>query len=311
MYKDLDHVFILNAAAINKKSQDKLRERILSACKDEGIVKEVFVSEKKGDIEKFASQVISRNRPVRIYACGGDGSLNIVANCAYGHDNVQIGAMPFGTGNDFIKSFTNTKYFSDIERQVKGEPIKVDCIGFDNKIVVNMINIGFDSMVAEKTEETKKLPLVKGPTAYILGVMIILKQMPFTDMEITIDGDEKLSGKYLLCAIANGAYCGSGFNALSNAVIDDGLIDVVAVEPMSRLKFVSIVGKYKKGTLLGTPIADKILTYRRCKEMKINFGSKMNICIDGEMYGSKGTEFRMINKAIWFSAPKGCEKKNK
>lgn len=311
MYRQLEHIFILNSYAMNKKNQDTLKEKIRTACKDEDIKKEIFITKQNGDIESFISEVLARKKPVRIYACGGDGTINAVANCVYGHDDVQIAVMPYGTGNDFIKNFTDYKYFSDVERQIKGQPIRIDCIAFDDKIAVNMLNIGFDSMVAEKTEEIKKLPFIKGPMAYIVGVAVILKQMPLTQMEIILDEKEKLNGKFLLCAIANGSYCGGGFNALSEAVINDGYIDIIAVNPLSRLKFISIVGKYKKGTLLATPLADKLLVYRKCKTVKIKPNEKLNICVDGEMYPSQGAEFKIIDKAISFSVPFGCEQKNK
>ncbi len=311
MYRQLEHIFILNSSAISKKKQDKLKEQIFSACKDEDIKKEIFISQQKGDIENFIAGVLQQGRKARFYACGGDGTLNIVANCIYGHEGCEFAAIPFGTGNDFIKSFTNVMNFSDIEKQIKGEGVKVDCISFDDKIAVNMINIGFDSAVAGKTEETKKLPFIKGPMAYIVGVAVVLKQMPLADMEIIIDNTEKLSGKFLLCAISSGSYCGGGFNALSKAVLNDGLIDMVAVKPLSRLKFISIVGKYKKGTLLGTALADKILTFRQCKTVSVKLGKEDYICVDGEMLLSGGDEFKAVNKAIVFSVPQGCELKNK
>lgn len=311
MYRQLEHIFILNSSAISKKKQDKLKERILSVCKDEDIKKEIFISQQKGDIERFIAEVLQQGRKARFYACGGDGTLNIVANCIYRHEGCELAAMPFGTGNDFVKSFTNTEYFSDMERQMKGEGIRIDCISFDDKIAVNMLNIGFDSAVVTETEYIKKYPLLKGPISYIIGVAIVLKRMPFTEMEITIDGKEKLNGKFLLCAIANASYCGGGFNALSEAVLNDGYIDIIAVNPLSRLKFISIVGKYKKGTLLGTTLADEILTFRQCKSVALKLNRKDNICVDGEMYLSDGTEFNVINKAIVFSAPQGCEQKNK
>jgi len=311
LYKRLKHIFILNSHSMNKKKLDITQNQILTACRSENIKKEILISKRKGDIEHFVAQILLQQKPVRIYACGGDGTLNILANCVYGRNEAEIGIIPFGTGNDFIRNFSNTKYFSDIERQIKGSAIKIDCIEFDNKIAVNMLNIGFDSMVAEKTEDIKKLPLIKGPMAYIIGVAVILKQMPFTEMEIIIDKNETLQGKFLLCAIANGSYCGGGFNALSEAVIDDGLIDMIAVNPLGRLKFLSMVGKYKKGKLLNTALADKVLTYRKCRNVKIKTSQKVNICVDGEMYPSFGTEFDIVKKAVNFAVPFGSDVVNK
>lgn len=311
MYKQIEHIFILNLNALSKANQNKLEQSILSACGDENIKKEIYFTKDKEDTKNYIKKALQRDTVVRLYACGGDGTLNEIANIVRDHENAEIAAIPLGTGNDFIKSFTNTKYFLDIERQIKGQSIKIDTISFDNKVAVNMINIGFDSAVVEKTEQTKKIPFITGSMAYLVGVAAVLKDMPLFDLEMIIDEQEKIKGRFLLSAIANGSYCGGGFNALSEAVINDGFIDMIMVKPLKRREFLSIVGKYKKGTLLGTELAEKILFYRRCKTVRFAPLNSMNICIDGEMYQTAGTEFRIQQQAVSFSIPLGCEMKNK
>jgi len=311
LYKKIEHIFIVNSNALNKTSQKKLEKSILLACSGENIQKEIYYSKQKEDVDLYIKKAIQKNVCVRFYACGGDGTLNEVANAAKGYRNAEIAAVPFGTGNDFIKSFTYYKYFLDIERQIKGKSILIDTISFDNRLAVNMINIGFDSAVVKKTEQTKKIPLVTGSMAYLIGVAAVLKDMPLFDIEMIIDGKEKINGQFLLSAIANGSYCGGGFNALSKAIINDGYIDMIMVKPLRRTQFLAIVSKYKKGMLLDTALADKILYFRRCKSVKFIPADAWDICIDGEMYLTKGTEFTIQQQSLAFSVPLGCEMKNK
>jgi YegS/Rv2252/BmrU family lipid kinase len=311
LYKKIEHIFILNTNALNKTNQKKLEENILLACNEENIQKEIYYTKQKKDVDCYIREALQRNVLVRFYACGGDGTLNEVANAAKGYRNAEIAVIPLGTGNDFIKSFTNYKYFLDIERQIKGKSIPIDTISFDNRLAVNMVNIGFDSAVVEKTEQTKKIPLITGSMAYLIGVAVVLKDMPLFDLEMIIDNEEKINGKFLLSAIANGSYCGGGFNALSKAVVNDGYIDMIMVKPLKRREFLAMVGKYKKGTLLETALADRILYYRRCKSVKFIPVNSFNICVDGEMYLTNGTEFNIQQQSILFSVPLGSEMKNK
>ena len=120
----------------------------------------------------------------RFYACGGDGTMNEVANGAYGQQNVEIAMVPAGTGNDFPRNFTNYKYFEDIERQILGSAKWVDLIRYEAapadeltglivRYGINMFNIGLDCNVADKVIDIKKYPFIPGPLAYGLGVTII------------------------------------------------------------------------------------------------------------------------------------------
>lgn len=68
---------------------------------------------------------------LRFYACGGDGTLHEVINGIFGFEHVQAAVIPSGTGNDFVRNFTNQEYFTQIERQLKGEPVLIDAVYFE------------------------------------------------------------------------------------------------------------------------------------------------------------------------------------
>ncbi len=107
-----------------------------------------------------------------------------MANAVFGDSSAQVATIPLGTGNDFVKSFTNYEYFMDIGRQIRGKATEIDVITHGEKIAVNMVNIGFDCMVVAKTQQTKKWPFIKGPAAYLAAVALVLKEMPLSKQQV-------------------------------------------------------------------------------------------------------------------------------
>ncbi len=96
-------------------------------------------------------------------------------------------------------------------------------------------------------KKNKKWPLVNGKMAYKLGLMSAFFGKISSIYKLTIDDEIIYDGKGMLCAIANGICYGGGYYCAPNAKIDDGLLDVCLVKKVSRLNFLCMVGKYKKG----------------------------------------------------------------
>lgn len=95
------HLFIINPEAGKRKSWKQI-EGLLSGLSFEF---ETVYTEKAGDAWRIANEAASAGEPVRIYVCGGDGTLNEAVNGAAGHSNAAVTNIPTGTGNDFLKIF--------------------------------------------------------------------------------------------------------------------------------------------------------------------------------------------------------------
>ena len=95
------HLFIINPAAGRPESTARL-ETLLSRL---SFPHEVAYTREAGDAQRLAATAARTGGPVRIYACGGDGTLNEVVNGAAGFDNAAVTCVPNGTGNDFLKLF--------------------------------------------------------------------------------------------------------------------------------------------------------------------------------------------------------------
>jgi YegS/Rv2252/BmrU family lipid kinase len=247
-----------------------------------------------------------------IFACGGDGTVQEVANGVYGHDNAILGIVPVGSGNDFIrevaKDKSNTGDYCDLSLQLKGSDVRLDMIRLSwfeegaekSRLIANGINIGFDGNTAILAHDLKMLPLVTGTGSYMLAVAKNLAAKRGQTLRITADGRDFHSGRLLLATAANGGFCGGGVNSCPNADLSDGLIELLAIKDLSRTKFVSLFPKYKAGKLFEIKGVEDIASYTQAKSITIEpmQGPTMKFVADGEILETGAVRLDIVPGAI-------------
>ena len=300
----MKHHFILNPAAGKGTLVNSLSEKIHAAAALAKCDYEIYRTKAPGDAGEFVKRTLASDGGYhRFYACGGDGTLNEVVNGAPLAENVEYAVIPIGTGNDFCRNFDDRASFLDITRQIEGHAIPLDLIRYGERYCVNMLNIGFDCQVVERTIKFKKNRLVPSGMAYSLGVAASLLHKMTTDMHITLSDGEIIERPLLLMSIANGQFYGGGFHANPRALIDDGLFDVNMIEKVSRFTFLSFVGCYKAGRHLEE--AAEYVTYRRTTSLSLKFQNETMICVDGETEPATALEITLVPKATRFVIPAG------
>ena len=304
--------FILNPKSGRSRKKKKLEEEIKEACLKRQLDYHIYYTTCAGDATEYVKSMVRISQePQRFICVGGDGTINEIANSAPCNPNVEFGVIPSGSGNDFVRNFTNTKKFSNIEAQLDGSPIALDLIKCNDSYCVNMINIGFDCAVVKEASRLKKAKLVTPGLSYIFGVVVTLFKPFGTKMKLIFDDGEVLENEYTLTAIGNGKFCGGGFMAAPNAILTDGILDICAVDKISRFTFIKLVGSYKKGTHLTNKHTKKVMNYRRTSHFKMEFEAPLPICIDGEIKGAKSVDFSIVPGGFNFIIPKDCELKYK
>ena len=168
----MHHYFIINPAAGQGKAA-KLVPAIREYMEGEGLPFTIYQTKGVGDAMAYV-RYMAKKGPARFYACGGDGTLNEVVNGLKKFPQCQVALIPAGTGNDFLRNFTNMENFQDIAAQVAGEAVAIDVLQVNGRRVVNMTNTGFDSAVVAQVAKLKKIPFVAGPLAYVLAVAVLL-----------------------------------------------------------------------------------------------------------------------------------------
>lgn len=303
----MKHIYVINPAAGRGDSTAMLTRELTEAYADAPDEKEIYHTAGVGDAVRYVRErcLTAQGEPLRFYACGGDGTLGEVVNGAIGYPAAEVGMIPVGTGNDFMRNFTEQERFRMISAQRNGTGMVMDLLRCNDVYCVNMINIGFDCEVVAKTAEIKRKPYVPGGMSYITSLLITLIRKPGVSLRLWVDGEEQPEEKRLLCAIGNGAFCGGGFRSLPRADLKDGVMDACLVKNISRTRFLRLVGDYKAGTHL-KPETEDIIEYRQCRQISMRFSANQNVCIDGEVSGMDHCDITVAPSAIRFVVPEGC-----
>ena len=305
-------IFIVNPEAGQGKKFKKLIDSINSVSKKLESDVEVYITKAIGDAERFVRKYCEKKQTCRFIACGGDGTFNEVLNGAIDCKTAEIGTIPIGTGNDFTRNFNDECDFEDIKLQITGNSIECDAIKYSTYLngsvksgyCANMFNIGFDCNVADMTANIKKKWFVSGSIAYMLSALISLIKKKGANLKIEVDGVVRHDGELLLTSVANGGYCGGGFNSNPLATINDGMININIVKNVTRRRFLSLLPHYKKGTFLKLRDIDKVVISEKCQNVTITPEKNViRLCNDGEISDAGKTVFEIVHNAFKFVVP--------
>ena len=300
--------FILNPKSGRSPQQKKMEQEIVDACLKRQLSYHIYyTTARKNSITYVRSMVKEYPDERQRFICvGGDGTINEIANSVPGNPNIEFGVIPNGSGNDFVRNFTNRRLFSNIDAQIDGEVYTLDLIKCNDDYCVNMINIGFDCSVVIEADKFRKVKFISPGLSYVMGVVVGFFFKKFgTKMKLIFDDGTEIEEILTLTAIGNGKFCGGGFKSAPLADFNDGLMDICVINKVSRLNFLQLVGCYKDGTFLQNKKAQKIIRYVQQKHLKMEFEQPQPICIDGEVSNSKAIDLTVIPNAFNFVIPKG------
>ncbi len=304
-------IFVINPMAGKKNNIEKLKNQINKASCALREDVEIYVTKAVSDATEFVKNYCKANGSARFIAVGGDGTLSEVLNGAMGSPNAEVGVIPMGTGNDFCRNFKDCD-FNDILLQIEGQSVKCDAIRYKTTVggkekvgyCANMFNIGFDCNVADTTDYIKKSG-VAGSMAYFVSILVTLVKRKCSHLEIELDGEKVHKGELLLTSLANGCFCGGGVKSNPLASVCDGNININIIKKVPRIKFVSLLPHYMKGTVLELKGIEKYITSKLAKKITVTpLSGKMRICIDGEIADAGKTEFEVAHNAFNFVLPK-------
>ena len=296
-------IFIINPNA----GKGSLRKSITRKLGNLGI--EYYLTENANHATEIAAKYAESEGEVVIFSCGGEGTNYEVVNGIAGCDNVTLGIVPLGTGNDFIKYFGERTPFLDIEDQLSGEAVYLDLIKVESEgktyYGINSCSAGMDAMVCENTVKFKKLPLITGSMAYLFGIVQTLFCSFSKKMDFVIDSSPMNDIPSLFAVCANAPFYGGGYKCAPDSNPSDGKLNYSIISTRSKLKIVSILGKYRKGTHTSLPFCH----YGECSKMEYRSSEKIPFNIDGEVFHFKDVKCEVVKHALKLMLPKSiCEK---
>ena len=297
----MTHLFIINPAAGSRNRTDDYSEVIHRICRERGLDYEIRVSTAPGECHRIAREAAETGKELRIYACGGDGTLNEVMSGAAGFDNAAVTVFSGGSGNDFVKIFNEPKAFFQLERLLDAEETAFDLIDCNGDLSLNICSVGLDARIGLDVSNYKRLPLLHGFAAYAASTVVNVIRGVHEHYVVEINGETVDADQTMIC-VCNGRCYGGGFHAMPDADPTDGMLDVLLVKKVSRLEVAGVVGKYKEGRYkeLG-----HIARYFKTDRVVIHCDKPTPIQLDGELRTAKTVELKISDKKLRFFYPRG------
>ncbi len=294
--------FIVNPMSGQGKAYRTIEEMLESA----NFEYELYLTEAPLDATRFVKEKCEEHKgeTVRFIACGGDGTLNEVANGAVGYDNAEVSCCPCGSGNDFVKYYGGTDRFMDINALATAPATPIDLIKVGDTYSINVVHFGFDTCVLKTMLKVKRMKFIGGKNAYNTGVVTAVLTGMKNKAKLYADGELlNEDGTFLLCTAANCSHIGGKFYCAPKARNNDGFIDVCAVKPISRFRLINLINAYEKGEHLDDPRFAEIIKYRRCKKFSVEAPEGFSVSIDGELTEINRFTCEIVPSALKFVAP--------
>ena len=227
-----------------------------------------------------------------IWIAGGDGTLHFFIN-HYPDICKPLAIFPCGTGNDFAYEMYGRVSIQQQVERILSAPVKlVDAIQCNDRICINAAGSGFEGQVLKDMDLIRN---IGGHAGYLLAVLkniFSFREYRFAIQSEVFSADEK----FLLVMINNTKKTGGGFLVAPIANLNDGLLDVLLVEPLGIGKRLLNLSKIKSGTHYGLPFVKNF----QCTSISIRASKPLFTHLDGELVCNDYFEFKVMKNKFNF-----------
>ncbi len=223
---------------------------------------------------------------------GGDGTINEAVNGIGNHTSVALSILSSGTGNDFIKNIDIGKTLDEqLQTVLKGQVIEIDLGICNGRKFLNGVGVGFDGQIVRDMLHQKTW--LTGHAAYYYHVLRILASYKERTFGFSLDG-VRSERDLILMTIGNGTTFGGGFKLTPHARLNDGLLDVCLIGPLSAARRFLNVPRLSNGTHLELKEIEVI----KMKDLKVEENQLLEGHIDGEYLGKPPFHISIAPKSL-------------
>lgn len=300
------HVFIINPRAGKRNQTARIYEMADRLRSLHGLDCACMLTDRPGGATEMARRLAESGEELRLYACGGDGTVSEAANGLAGFANAAMTCIPTGTGNDFLKNFgPDMEKFRDAENLWDGPVFPLDLIDCNGRYCLTIACSGIDAQVAEGVHLYSRSPLLNGRGSYLASVAANFLLRPIGHRwTVTLDGEIQ-EGDFTLVSVCNGRHYGGGSTPVPEARMDDGVLNTILVRKISKPAFARLFRVYSAGNYRQLPQIARSVTAR---EIRIQSEvEEIVTCLDGECFRSHSVILRLADKRVNFFGPAGCD----
>ena len=278
----MKHIFIINPHAGKRDSRQRIYD-MADVLRDKyDLDVQCILTRKQGHATEIARNLCQTGEELRFYACGGDGTINEVANGILGFDNAAMTCIPIGTGNDFLRNFgEDAPKFADAENLWDGPQFPLDVIDVGGRVALTIACSGIDARIGRDVHKYSETPFLDGKSSYVVSLIVnfIFKNLA-SHWTVELDG-EAVEGDYAVVSVCNGRYYGGGMNATP---------DQNRLDPTGKLSVMLFYGKGRLATLIAFPSIfegkhiqkKKMVAIHEGYDIRVVFDAPRAVQIDGE-----------------------------
>lgn len=278
----------------------------------------VAFTKKQGDGIELAKRGVKAGRKF-IIACGGDGTINEVANgiLETGED-VELGIFPSGTGGDFRRTLGMPSTAREIAKSLREgvtKTIDVGKVSFLNhddeqtsRYFLNVSSFGLSASINERVKSTNLFKWLPGKTLggksnFAFSTLQEVLETEFIKVRVKIDdNDEKTLNTINFC-VANARFFGGGMKIAPDAKINDGFFDIINIGDIKTAKIILNVYKLYNGSHLSLDEVKSTLA-KRVEVSPLDKNQTIFIETDGELPGKLPAVYEIVPNALKIRVPK-------
>jgi diacylglycerol kinase (ATP) len=274
---------IVNPAAGGGRSA-KLAGAELARLKTKGLRVDVIASTGPGHVAELAGEAYAQGYR-RFLAVGGDGTAHEIVNGVFSHQKttqrIELGFLPLGTGNSFLRDFSEGGVGDSLDALQNGRKRRVDLLRLSHATgtiySLNLLSVGFTADVGAITNRIFKS---FGDLGYLLGVFVKVAQLNRRGFKMRVDDeldwDER---RCLFLSFNNSKYTGGTMLIAPQADPTDGYIEYVRWGPIGRFGLLRMLPRLYDGTHINHPLA----SHRSVKKVEFALDGPVDVMVDGEI----------------------------
>lgn len=280
---------ILNPAARGQRAQ-RLEARVRAVARKAV----VHCTTRQGEAEMLARRAAAEGFG-GVVAAGGDGTVNEVVNGIAGSKSA-LGILPLGTMNVYAAELGLPA--GNLEACWKiiaaGKPRRVDLPSANGRHFVQLAGVGFDAQAIAETSRSLKRNI--GPLSYLVSAAQIAARRP---PRLQVESEQAVTKEGSFVLVGNGRLYGGPFPFFKQAVIDDGLFDVLVFK---RFNYLEII-RYMQDVLFSPQITSPEVEYFQTTALRVTSEGTVPVEIDGELIGNCPVEFKIRQGGLRVFAP--------
>ncbi len=274
---------VVNPAAGGGRS-GKLAGAALARLREAGLRVDVIASTGPGHGVELAREAYLQGYR-KFLAVGGDGTAHEIVNGVFtasaSPERVGLGFLPLGTGNSFLRDFSEQGGDDSMQALISGRSRPCDLLRLTHSAgtlySINLLSVGFTADVGALANRLFK-PL--GELGYLLGVFLRVIQLRRRVFALRCDEDTEWDERRcLFLSFNNSKYTGGTMLIAPQADPSDGLIELVRWGPIGRFDLLRTLPKLYDGTHLEHKLASR----RGVRRVEFNLPAPVDVLVDGEV----------------------------